>query len=92
VGQESVAETGTRGGTAGQAGNVIDSQVGRYPRPGLILLAQPVEARIGNDDARLLGFDGGIGEVLTRGSATVLHGHGLGGVQCILQGSPGCTW
>jgi len=67
VRQEGIAQTGTSRGTTGQTGNVVDCEVGRDPRLGLVLLAQPVEASIGNDDARLLGVNGGIGEVLAWG-------------------------
>jgi hypothetical protein len=38
----------------------------------VVLLAQPVEALIGDDDASLLGVNGGIGEVLATASATVV--------------------
>lgn len=67
VRQESIAETSAGGGTAGKTSNIVDSQVGGDARLGLVLLAQPVEALIGNDDAGLLGVNGGIGEVLARG-------------------------
>ena len=72
VGQESVAETSTSGGTTGMTGNIVDGQVGRDARLGVVLLAQPVEALIGDDDASLLGVDGGIGEVLREGGMDVL--------------------
>lgn len=70
VGQESVAETSTGGGTAGKTGDIVDSQVGGNARLGLVLLAKPIEALIGDDDASLLGVDGGIGEVLRAGGWT----------------------
>ena len=63
VRQEGIAETSTGRGTAGQTGNVVHGQVGGNLGLGLVLLAEPVEAVIGDDDARLLGVDGGIGEV-----------------------------
>ena len=71
VRQEGVAQTGTSRGTTGQAGDVVDSQVGRDLGLGLVLVAQPVEAVIGNDDARLLGLNGGVGKVLRRGPISV---------------------
>ena len=63
VGQERVSETSAGGCAAGQTSNVVDGQVSRHLRLGLVLLAQPVEALIGHDDTGLLGVDGGIGEV-----------------------------
>lgn len=63
VGQESVTETSTSGGATGQTGNIVDGQVGRDLGLGLVLLAEPVEALIGDDDARLFGVDGSVGEV-----------------------------
>lgn len=70
VRQEGVAETSTGRRTARQAGDVVDCEVGRDPRLGVVLFAQPVVALIRDDDAGLLGIDGGIGEVLGGGSAT----------------------
>jgi hypothetical protein len=72
VRQEGVAKTSTCRGTTGQAGDVIDCEVGRHLRLGVVLLAQPVEALIGDDDASLLGVNSGIGEVLATVSATVV--------------------
>lgn len=63
VGQERVTQTGTSGGTAGQTGNIIHGQVSRNLRLGLVVLAEPVEPLVGNDDAGLLGVNGGIGEI-----------------------------
>ncbi|CRK18840.1 hypothetical protein BN1708_003185 [Verticillium longisporum] len=79
VGQEGVAETSTGRGTAGQTGNVIDGQVGGDTRLGVVLLAQPVVARIGDDDAGLLGVDGGVGEVLHLGQSMSREVHGATG-------------
>lgn len=70
VRQEGVAETSTGRRTARQAGDVVDCEVGRDPRLGVVLFAQPVVPLIGDDDAGLLGVDGGIGEVLGGRSAT----------------------
>lgn len=53
VRQEGVSETGTGGGTAGQTGDIIDSQVGRHLGLGLVLLAEPVVTLIGNNDTSL---------------------------------------
>ena len=64
VRQESVTKTGTSGSTARQTSNVVDGQVGRYNRLGLVVLYQPVKALIGDEDARLFWVDGGIWEVL----------------------------
>ena len=64
VRQESIAQTSTGGGATGQASNVEDSKVGGNPGLGLVLLAEPVEARIGDDDASLFGIYRGIGKVL----------------------------
>jgi hypothetical protein len=69
VRQEGVAETSTSGCTARQTSNVVDRQIGRHLRFGFVLLYQPVEALIGDDDARLFGVDGGIWKIL-RGSDT----------------------
>lgn len=66
--QEGVTKTSTSGGTARQTSNVVDGQVGRHDRLGLVVLYQPVEALIGDEDARLFWVDGGIWKVL-RGSA-----------------------
>lgn len=63
VGQERISKTSTSRGTTGQTSNVVDGKVGRDARLGLVLLAKPVEAVIGNDDTRLLGVDGSVGEV-----------------------------
>lgn len=63
VRQESVTETGTGGGTTGQTGDIIDGQVGGNLRLGLVVLAKPVEAVIGDNDTRLFGVNGSIGEV-----------------------------
>lgn len=63
VRQEGVTETGTSGGTARQTSNIVDGQVGRNDRLGLVVLYQPVEALIWDNDARLFWVDGGIWEV-----------------------------
>lgn len=63
VGQERVTETSTGGGTTGQTGDVVDGQVGRNLGLGLVLLAEPVEAVIRDDDTGLFGVDGSVGEV-----------------------------
>ena len=72
VRQESVTETGTSGGTTGQTSNVVDGLVGRNLRLRLVLLAQPVESLIGNNNARLLRVDGGVREVLKHVSVMTL--------------------
>lgn len=64
VRKEGVAKTGTSGGTARETSNIVDGQVGGDDRLGLVFLNKPIEALVGDDDARLLGIDGGIGEVL----------------------------
>jgi hypothetical protein len=64
VRQESISKSGTGGGTSGQTGNIVDCQVGWNAGFWVVFLAQPVVARIGNDNASLLGVDGGIWEVL----------------------------
>lgn len=61
--QEGVAEASASGRATGQACDIIDGQVGRDPRLGGELVAQPVISVIGDDDAGLFGLDGGIGEV-----------------------------
>lgn len=63
VRQESVTQTSTGGSTTGQTGDIIHGQVGGNLGLGLVVLAEPVEALIGNDDTGLFGVDGGIGEV-----------------------------
>jgi hypothetical protein len=63
VGQERVSETSTGGCAAGQTSNVVDSKVSGHLRLGLVLLAQPVEALIGDDDTGLLRVDGSVWEV-----------------------------
>lgn len=63
VRQEGVTKTSTSGGTTGQTSNVIDSEVSRNLGLGLVLLAEPVEALIGNDDTGLFGVDSSVGEV-----------------------------
>lgn len=75
VRQEGIPETGTGGSTARQTGNVVDCEVGRDARLGLVLLAQPVEAIVRDNDASLLRVDGGVGEVLHRLLATVSRLH-----------------
>lgn len=63
VRQEGVTQTSTSRGTTGQTSNVVDGEVSRDLGLGLVVLAQPVEALVGDEDARLFGLDGGIGEV-----------------------------
>lgn len=63
VGQERVTETSTSRGTAGQTSDVVDGKVSRNAGLGLVLLAEPVEAVIGDDDTGLFGVDGSVGEV-----------------------------
>ena len=65
VGQESVTKTGTSRGTTGQTGNIVDGKVGRYLRLGLVVLAQPIEALVRDNDTRLLGVNGSVREVLS---------------------------
>ena len=64
VGQESVSETSTSGGTTGQTSNVVDGKMSRNSRLGVVVLAQPVVTLIGNNDAGLLRVNSGVGEVL----------------------------
>lgn len=63
VGQESVTQTGTSGGTTGQTGDIIDGQVRRNLRLRLVLLAEPVEPLIRDNDTGLFGINCGIREV-----------------------------
>jgi hypothetical protein len=63
VGQERVTQTSTSRGTASQTGNIIHGQVGGNLRLRLVVLAEPVEPLIGDDDTGLLGVNGGIGEI-----------------------------
>ena len=63
VRQESVTQTSTGGSTTGQTGDIIHGQVGGNLGLGLVVLAEPVEALIGDDDTGFFGVDGGIGEV-----------------------------
>ena len=63
VRQESVTQTSTSRGTTGQTSNIVDGQVGGNLGLGLVLVNQPVEALIGNDDTGLFGVDGSIREV-----------------------------
>lgn len=63
VRQEGVTQSSTSRGTTGQTGNIVDGQVGRNLGLGLVMLAEPVEPLIGDDNAGLLGVNGGIGEV-----------------------------
>jgi hypothetical protein len=72
VGQERVSKTRTSGRTASQTGNIIDSQVGGNNRLGLVLLDEPIEPVIGNDDTSFLRVDSGIGEVLDAVSTPIL--------------------
>lgn len=64
VRQESVSKTGTGGSALCETGDVVDGQVGRHDRLGLVVLDEPVEAVIGDNDTRLFGVDCGIGKVL----------------------------
>lgn len=63
VRQESVTETGTSGGTTSQTGDIIDSQVGRDLRLGLVVLTEPVKSFIGDNNTSLFGINCGIREV-----------------------------
>lgn len=75
VRQEGVTQTGTGRSTTGQTSNVVDGQVGGNLGLGLVVVAQPVEALVGDNDARLFGLDGGIGKV--GGVTKVAFGNGL---------------
>lgn len=66
VRQERVAETSTGRRATGQTSNVVDRQVGRNPRLGLVFLAEPVIALVGNNDASFLGVNGCVWEVLIK--------------------------
>lgn len=66
VRQEGVTKTSTGRGATGQAGNVVNCKVGGDLGLGLVLLAQPVEPRIGDDNARLFRIDGSVGEILLK--------------------------
>ena len=63
VGQEGVTKASTGRGTARQTGDVVDGQVGRHPRLGVVHLAEVIVAVVGDEHAGLLRVDGGIGEV-----------------------------
>jgi hypothetical protein len=63
VRQEGVTKTSTSRGTACQTGNIVDSQVGGHPRLGVVHFAEVIEAVVRDENARLLGVNGGIGEV-----------------------------
>ena len=63
VRQEGVTETSTSRGASRETGDIVDGQVGRHDRLGLVVLYQPVEAVIWDNDARLFWVDGGIWEV-----------------------------
>jgi hypothetical protein len=63
VGKESISQTSTSRGTAGQTGDIIHGQVGGNLRLGLVVFAKPVESLIRDDDTSLFGVDSGIGEV-----------------------------
>lgn len=61
--QERISQTGTRGSTAGQTGDIVDCQSRRDLRLGLVVVAEPGEAVIGDDDTGFFGVDGCEGEV-----------------------------
>lgn len=63
VGQEGVTQTGTSRSTAGQACDIVDSQVGGNSGFWRELVAEPVIPLVGDDNAGFLGFDGSIGKV-----------------------------
>lgn len=63
VRQEGVTQTSTGGSTTSQTGDIVHGQVGGHLGLGLVVLAEPVEPLIGDDDAGLFGVNGGIGEV-----------------------------
>jgi PPE-repeat protein len=63
VRQERVTQTSTGGSTASQTGNIIDGQVSGNLGLGLVVVNEPVEPLIGDDNAGLLGVNGGEGEV-----------------------------
>jgi hypothetical protein len=63
VGKESISQTSTSRGTAGQTGDIIHGQVGGNLRLGLVVFTKPVESLIRDDDPSLFGVDSGIGEV-----------------------------
>ena len=61
--QKRIAEPRTRGRPAGQAGDVVDGQVGGDAGFGLVVLAQPVVALVRDQYASFFRVDGGVGEV-----------------------------
>jgi hypothetical protein len=61
--QERVTQTSTGGSTTGQTGNIIDSQVSGNLGLGLVVVNKPVKPLIGDDNAGLLGVNGGEREV-----------------------------
>jgi hypothetical protein len=63
VRQERVTQTSAGGSTASQTGNIIDGQVSGNLGLGLVVVNEPVEPLIGDDNAGLLGVNGGEGEV-----------------------------
>lgn len=72
VRQKRVSKTSASGRTASETGNIVYGQIGGDNRLGLVLLNEPVEPFIGNDDTSFLGIDSGIGEVLDAVSTPIL--------------------
>jgi len=63
VGEESVSKTSASGGTGGEPSDIDAGEVGGDAGGGLVELAEPVEALIGDWDAGLFGIDGRVGKV-----------------------------
>jgi len=89
VGEEGVAETGAGRGTARQTGNVVDGQVGGDNRLWLVVVDEPVEAVIGDDDTGLFRVDRGIGKILQLSTPSSKQGQAAGDLR---RDFPGSTW
>jgi hypothetical protein len=63
VREEGVAETSAGGRASGEASDVDAGEEGGDARGGLVDVAKPLEAGVGDGDARLFGVYGSVGEI-----------------------------
>ncbi len=64
MGQEGIPKPGASGGTTRQASDVVYGKIGGHSGLGVVLLAEPVEPGVRNDNSCFLGVDGGIRKIL----------------------------
>jgi len=93
VREKLVTKASTSGRAAGQPGNVEDGEVGGNAGLWVELVAQPIEAGIGDDDPGFFGVNGSVREILQSASARVQRPRFPGATGFFLpQDCLGCIW